>query len=339
MTYALITPARNEADLIEGTLRSVIAQSIRPLRWIIVSDGSTDGTDEIVQRYAAEHPWIELLRMPERRDRQFAAKAHAFNAGYAHLTGTSGVSPVSAGAPPGVPGSTLNFQPSMHSALRTPHSAFDLVGNLDADITFDADYYAFLLARFTERPRLGVTGTPFVEDFDRPDAHTYDHENANLSHVSGAVQLFRRACFEQVGGYVPVKGGAIDWIAVTTARMKGWETRTFTEKVCFHHRKLGTGTGAKGTLRMRFHYGRKAYYVGGHPLWEVSRGCFAMRRKPFLLGGLCFIAGYIWAALCRVERPVSEELIRFHRGEQMARFRRGITRSPGVNMAAAIPSK
>ena len=85
LTYALVTPARNEAAFIEQTIRSVIAQTALPRKWIIVSDGSTDGTDEIVQRYAREHDWIELLRMPERHDRQFAAKAHAFNAGYAHL--------------------------------------------------------------------------------------------------------------------------------------------------------------------------------------------------------------------------------------------------------------
>ncbi len=322
MPYVLITPARNEADLIEGTIRSVIAQTVRPVRWIIVSDGSTDGTDEIVKRYAAEHPWIELLRMPERRDRQFAAKAHAFNAGYARLTGSTagniGASPVSAGTPP-----------------VAPTSGFDFIGNLDADITFEPDYYAFLLARLAERPRLGVVGTPFVEDFDRPDTHTYDHENANLKHVSGAVQFFRRSCFEQVGGYIPVKGGAIDWIAVTTARMKGWETQTFTDKVCFHHRKLGVGTGTQGTLRMRFHYGRKAYYVGGHPMWEISRGLFAMRRQPLLLGGMWFVAGYLWAALCRVERPVSEELIRFHRGEQMARFRKVFQRRDSLRARTA----
>src|SRR5437016_2914218 len=80
--YVLITPARNEATFIEKTIMSVIAQTIRPLKWVIVSDGSTDGTDKIVKRYAAEHPWIELVRMPARQERHFAAKVSAFNAGY-----------------------------------------------------------------------------------------------------------------------------------------------------------------------------------------------------------------------------------------------------------------
>src|SRR5271156_4765549 len=194
LKYVLITPARNEEAFIEGTIRSVIAQSILPAKWIIVSDGSTDRTDDIVKQYAIQHDWIELVRMPEHRDRQFAAKANCFKAGYDRLKSLE----------------------------------FDLIGNLDADITFEPDYYAFLLGKFAENPKLGVTGTPFVEDTDQPGKHTYAHGAANLEHVSGACQIFRRECFEAVGGYVPIKGGAIDWIAVTTARMKGWQTRTFT---------------------------------------------------------------------------------------------------------------
>jgi glycosyltransferase involved in cell wall biosynthesis len=288
LPYVLVTPARNEAAYLEGTIQSVVSQTVRPRRWVIVSDGSTDGTDDIVKRYMAEHDWIELLRMPERRDRQFAAKAHAFNAGYGRLKGVQ----------------------------------YRVVGNLDADITFEADYFAFLLSKFEANPRLGVAGTPFVEDSDRRDGHTYAHRFAQLEHVSGACQMFRKECFDEVGGYVPIKGGAIDWIAVTTARMKGWQTRTFVEKTCLHHRKLGTGTDS--TLMVFFRYGQKAYYVGGHPVWELLRGFFQMRRRPVLLGGLWFQAGYIWAAVIRTKRPVSPELMRFHRREQMVRLRRNL---------------
>ena len=81
--YVLITPARNEVKFIELTLKSMVAQTAPPLKWIVVSDGSTDGTDELVQKYAAHHDWIELIRMPERKERNFAGKVHAFNAGYA----------------------------------------------------------------------------------------------------------------------------------------------------------------------------------------------------------------------------------------------------------------
>src|SRR5271156_1424691 len=80
--YVLITPARDEARFIEETIKSVVAQTVLPLKWVIVSDGSTDGTDDIVKRYIPEYPWIELLRMPERQERNFAGKVLAFNAGY-----------------------------------------------------------------------------------------------------------------------------------------------------------------------------------------------------------------------------------------------------------------
>jgi glycosyltransferase involved in cell wall biosynthesis len=285
LKYALITPARNEEAFVEDTIRSVIAQTVRPEIWVIVSDGSTDRTDEIVRQYTIRHEWMELLRMPEHRDRQFAAKAHCFNAGYARLRELD----------------------------------FDIIGNLDADITFEPDYYEFLLGKFVSMEKLGVVGTPFVEISDQPGKHTYDHQFANLQHVSGACQLFRRECFEAVGGYVPVKGGAIDWIAVTTARMKGWQTRTFLEKSCIHHRKLGSGND--NPLMVRFRYGQKAYYVGGHPLWECLRGVFQMRERPFIIGGAYFLAGFGQAFFTRMERPVSTELMAFHRAEQMARLR------------------
>jgi poly-beta-1,6-N-acetyl-D-glucosamine synthase len=286
LKYVLVTPARNEQDYIENTIRSVVAQTVRPAKWVIVSDGSSDRTDEIVKSYAAQYPWIELHRMPEHRDRQFAAKAHCFNAGCEKFKGMT----------------------------------FDVIGNLDADITFEPGYIEFLLNKFAENPELGVAGTPFSEDVSDRSKHTYAHQFANTQHVSGACQLFRAKCFEEVGGYIPIKGGGIDWVAVTTARMKGWQTRTFTEKTCLHHRKLGTGTDS--VLMVRFVYGRKAYYVGGHPLWEILRGFFQMRHRPYILCGLYFHAGYFWAMITRMPRPIPAELMAFHRSEQMERLRR-----------------
>jgi len=290
LSYALVTAARNEQALIEGAIRSVVMQTRRPCAWVIVSDGSSDRTDEIVERYAAEFHWIRLLRMPEHRDRTFAAKAICFNAGYDQLRSGD----------------------------------FDLIGNLDADITFEPGYYEFLLSKFAERPRLGVAGTPFVEDGEGPNSHSFDHELSNLEHVSGACQMFRRACFEEVGGYVPIKGGGIDWVAVTAARMKGWQTRTFVEMSCHHHRKMGTAD--RGPLRARFRHGQEDYSLGGHPLWHVLRSVFQMRKRPRVLGGLSLMMGYFWAMARRTPRVVTPELMAFHRAEQFARLRKGLRR-------------
>ena len=280
LKYVLITPARNEEAYIEKTIQSVISQTVLPEKWVIVSDGSTDRTDEIVKQHIAKNDWIELLRMPEHRDRQFAAKVNCFNAGYKRLKDVK----------------------------------YDIIGNLDADISFEEDYFEFLLNRFAESPELGVGGTPFVED----SSH-YDYRFTNIEHVSGACQLFRCECFEDIGGYVPIKGGGIDWTAVTTARMKGWKTRTFTEKVCFHHKKMGTGNTS--ALMTWFRHGQKDYFLGGHPLWQLFRTIYQMSKKPYIIGGLLLFFGYNWAFISRVERPISQELIKFHRREQMQRLK------------------
>jgi poly-beta-1,6-N-acetyl-D-glucosamine synthase len=290
LKYALVTPARDEARFIEQTIQSMVAQTVRPVVWIVVSDGSTDGTDGIVERYLKDHPWMQLVRMPERRDRHFAAKVHAFNAG-------------------------------LERAM--PYD-YDIIGNLDADITFDPDHLAFLLQKFAEDPRLGVAGTAFIEG-----NKSYDYRFTNIEHVSGQCQLFRKRCFEEIGGYVPIRGGGIDWLAVTTARMKGWKTRTYTEKVFVHRRSMGTANTNK--TRAAFKQGGQDYYLGGHPLWQLFRAFYQMGRKPYVLGGLMLLLGYVWAWMTGVERQVSPELMRFHRHEQMQRIWRklGLERPPG----------
>jgi poly-beta-1,6-N-acetyl-D-glucosamine synthase len=281
MTYVLITPARNEAEFIEGTIKSMIAQTSPPLKWVIVSDGSTDGTDDIVKKYLQDYTWIELMRTPERKERHFAGKVMAFNAGYEKIKNLS----------------------------------YDIIGNLDADITFAEDFFEFLMAKFHDDPMLGCGGTPFVEE-----GKHYDFRYTNIEHVSGACQLFRKKCFEDIGGYIPIKGGGIDWTAVTTARMKGWKTRTFTEKTCLHHRKMGTGNTTP--IMTWFMHGKEDYFLGNHPFWEIFRTLYQMTKKPYILGGLLLFTGYAWGFLSRMERPISKDLLKFHRNEQMERLKK-----------------
>jgi glycosyltransferase involved in cell wall biosynthesis len=291
--YVLITPARNEAQFIRLTLESMVRQTAKPVLWVIVSDGSTDGTDEIVREFAAIHRWIELLRMPERAERHFAGKVHAVNAGYQRV-----------------------------ASLR-----YDMIGSLDADISFGEEYFAFLLGKLAADPALGLAGTPFQEASNL----VYDYRFTNIEHVSGACQLFRRQCFEQIGGYVPVKGGCIDHIAVLSARMKGWKTRTFPDKVCLHHR--GMGTAQSGIIKARFKNGLKDYTIGNHPVWELSRVMYQMTKRPLFVGGLMVGLGYVWATVRRIKRPVSPALVAFQRREQMLRLKRflGGKSAPAVN--------
>jgi glycosyltransferase involved in cell wall biosynthesis len=284
--YVIVTPARNEADYIERTIKSVLAQRIRPLKWVIVSDGSTDGMDDIVRAYAAENPWIELVRMPERRERHFAGKVHAFNAGYARMAG-----------------------------LR-----YEVVVNLDGDTSFDEDYFSFLLQKLSETPQLGLVAGRLV---DVVSNLSYNYAITGVDYVSGPCQVFRRECFADIGGYQPLKSGGVDMVAVLSARAKGWETRTFTEKPYYHHRPMN-GAQMKG-VRERLHTGRKDYLLGSHPVWEIFRSLYRMKDKPYVFGGILVLAGYFWPFLRRVERTIPKDLSELRQKEQMQRLR-GICR-------------
>src|SRR5450756_297036 len=193
MKYILITSARNEEAYVTQTLDSVTTQTRLPERWVITDDGSSDRTAEIVAGYAQRFPWIVLVRNPKREGRNFAAKANAVNAALA----------------------------------RCQDIGFEVLGNLDADVSFAPDYMAFLMDKFAADPKLGVAGTPFTQDGGYDSTHdSFEGENF----VAGPIQLFRRDCFSEVGGYVASPAGGVDWIAVMTARMKGWTARSFAEK-------------------------------------------------------------------------------------------------------------
>lgn len=281
MKYVLVTPARNEAAFIEKTIESVIQQTALPEKWVIVDDASTDETPEIVSRYLPRHPWMELVRRPKRPDRSFAGKAHAFNAGFERI-----------------------------KDLR-----FDVIGNLDADISFGPDHFEFLMRKFSADPELGVAGTIFTEDGYSSATDSFE----GRKHVAGQCQLFRRRCWEDIGGYVPHRAGGIDWMAVTTARMKGWKTESFRERSYQHYRPMGTAE--RSVLASAFSYGEKDYYLGGSPVWELFRVAYRVAKRPYILGGLALGSGYCWAFLRRTPRPVSPQLMAFHRHEQMAKLK------------------
>ena len=280
-TYVLITPARNEEEFIQTTIESVIHQTHLPLKWVIVNDGSTDNMASRIEPYLSKFSWIELVNRPVRRERNFAAKVHAFNAGQERVKDLS----------------------------------YEVIGNLDSDVSLDPDHFDFLLGKFRDDPRLGVAGTVFREESG------YNSETDSLEgqlHVSGQCQLFRRKCFDEIGGYFANKAGGIDWIAVTTARMMGWKTRSYREKSFLHYRHLGTAE--RSAFAAAFSYGEKDYYLGGHPIWEIFRLGYRMTKPPYVVEGLALGMGYSWAALRRLKRPISKELMAFHRHEQMRKL-------------------
>ncbi|MBI5644308.1 MAG: glycosyltransferase family 2 protein [Deltaproteobacteria bacterium] len=277
--YVLITPARNEERFIEHTIRSVVSQTVRPAEWVIVSDRSTDRTDEIVNRYSREYGFIRLLRVDGDEQRNFGSKALAFTKGYLALS----------------------------------HTGYEFIGNLDADVTLGPDYYEDVICNFNSSPRLGIAGGIILE----LAGGRYEPQNNSLDSVAGAIQLFRRDCFEEIGGYLPISTGGIDSAAEISARMHGWKVRTFEHLKVYHHRLVSSGRGS--VARSRFRHGITHYLLGYHPLFELVKCAYRFTERPFALGSTITLAGFTWAAIMRYERPVSEEFVKYLRREQAGR--------------------
>jgi hypothetical protein len=218
--------------------------------------------------------------MPKRTERHFGGKAEAVNSGH----------------------------------KRVSELQFDVLGNLDSDVSFEPDYFEFLMNRFDENPNLGVAGTAF-----REGNLSYNYEMVGIEHVSGMCQMFRRECFEAIGGYTAIKSGGIDLIAVLSARAKGWETRTFLEKTFIHHRTQG-GALHSG-LRARWYMGRKDYFLGNHPVWEFFRSIYQMQYKPYVIGGVLALAAYAWCAFRGVKRTIPKELMVLRQSDQLRRLK------------------
>lgn len=247
---------------------------------MIVSDVSTEGTDAIVNIYTAEHRWIELLRMPERKERHFADKEMAFNTDWAKIKYLA-------------------------------YDVIGVIGSLDVDVSFGPDYFEYLLEQCMSDPLLGVAGTTL-----RDRESQYDYRFSRKKHISDTCYIFRRSRFEEFGGYTPLKGGAIDLVAVVTTRMKGWKTETFMDRTSVHHRPIGSAANPVVAASLKSGYGD--FRICLHPVCQVLRSLYQINRKPYLVSGFALLAVFMWAKLRCTTKPVSREFVRFRRREQMA---------------------
>jgi glycosyltransferase involved in cell wall biosynthesis len=283
--YVLITPARNEEAFIEKTLQSIVIQSRRPMRWIIVDDNSTDRTAEIVRSYLAGNEFIELLRPHDgQAERNFASKSRAIALAYESLR----------------------------------HLDFDYVGNLDADIGLEPNYYESILGKMEENPKLGLAGGI---RYDLLDGKFVLRDCARNS-VGGPIQLFRRECYEEIGGYMALPYGGIDAVAETSARMHGWEVRSFPEYRVYHYR--ATGTANRSIWQALYRAGQRDYSIGYHPLFEFAHVLNRLMDEPYLASMITML-GYLSAKLKGEARAVPEELIAFLQQEQMSRLKNSLT--------------
>ena len=277
-----MTAAHNEESFMEGTIESVLAQTVRPKRWVIVSDNSSDRTDEIVEKYARQHDFIRFLRITRAPGHSFGAKVLALHQGSKLLEDVD----------------------------------YEFIGNLDADISLESSYFEHLIERFRQFPRLGLVGGFVYEAADAGGEYRSRSVN-DVRNVAHAAQLVRRECYDAIGGYAILKYGGEDWCAQIKARMMGWEVESFPELKIFHHRHTG---GSSHWFRNAFRLGKLDYSFGSDPIFELMKCLRRVGESPYFLVALARLAGFIWPSICREPREVPDEFVSFLRREQRERL-------------------
>lgn len=281
--YILITPARNEENYIEKTIISVVNQSLKPLKWIIIDDSSTDKTRDIIHSYQIKYPFIQLLSSSINRNRNFASKANAFNEAYKYV---------------------------IKNELE--HS---YIGNLDADVFFNKDYFHRIIDEFNKDDKIGIVGGIICEKHNG----SYKPLVYNLSSVAGATQIFRRECFEEIGArYVESGYGGIDAIAEAMVRLNNWKIRTLPDVYIYHQRK--TGMAIHGILHTRFKEGIRSNIMGIIPIFMVAKSVYKIIEKPYFLGAIIMILGYVYSKICRHNCAIPVDFLDSFRKEQKKRI-------------------
>jgi GT2 family glycosyltransferase len=282
VSYVLVTAAYNEERYIEKTIQSVLAQVVPPKTWVIVSDGSTDRTDEIVQQYARSYPFIRFTRREKDHSCNFACKVLALRVGLQSLT------------------------------LEEP---IQFIGHLDADVSLDPSYFRDLLAKFKGDADLGVAGGWY---FEKTRGGVWQSRPSNTTRsLPDGIQMFRRECYKDIGELPAIEyGGGEDWYAQIRARMCGWRVRSFPELKVLHLR----ATGTRGSLLRRcYRNGFMDFAVGSHPLFETAKVARMSTTPPYVLNGLARMLGFVVAHII-AKRRVSPECVAFLRREQLGRL-------------------
>lgn len=280
LKYIIITPVRDEVRYIEKTIASVICQTILPSQWIIVDDGSTDGTSEILDIHTSHNSWITVIHKENRGYRSAGGGViEAFYAGYSVLKGDN----------------------------------WDFIVKLDGDLSFAPDYFEQCFKIFETEVQLGIGGGTICQS-DNAQLKI-DSVGDPPFHVRGATKIYRRACWETIAPLVKAPGW--DTIDEIKANLHGWITRTFTNLKLIQHKSTG---GADGKWRNWFKNGRANYLTGYHPLFMLAKCIKRASRKPFLVESIALFAGYCTGYLKRLPHAADEETIHYLRRQQIRRL-------------------
>jgi len=281
--YIIITPAKNEEKYIEQTIDSIKKQTVQPIKWILVNDGSTDATQNIIERAKAHYDRIMLVNKKKTaaKRRRGQGVVEAFYEGYNLCTNEN----------------------------------FDFIVKLDSDLRLDPDYFRRIFERFEKEPKLGIaSGVSYIEK----DGSWIPEWDATKGFTFGESKVYRRQCFEQIGGLIPYMGW--DGIDHIKAVMLGWKATSFEDVIFYHLRHEGTGTGL---IKASYEEGVCCHFMGYHPVFFVARCLNMMLRFPFALRGLAMFGGYGASIMRRRERLNDPELVAFLRKNQIRRLLSG----------------
>jgi glycosyltransferase involved in cell wall biosynthesis len=279
-SYVLVTPVKNEEKTIEITIQSVINQTLLPDEWVIVSDQSTDATDDIVRRYAADHRFINFVRLHGKPERSFASVVHVTEAGVKAIKSTN----------------------------------YEYLGLLDADVRFGPNYYEALLERFSVDSKLGLAGGVVVDVVDGKVIKGRQY----IENVAGATQFFRKECFESLGGLVAIPEGGWDAITCVVARANGFRTATFPELRMEHLKPRNISQG--NIVSRYWQLGIREYALGYHPLFEVLKCLSRSLLSPVIIGSSVRFAAFFLCHLTRRKRTLDCNLINTIQNEQLRRI-------------------
>ncbi|MCX8089451.1 MAG: glycosyltransferase family 2 protein [Verrucomicrobiae bacterium] len=280
LNYVIITPVRNEAEFLPLTIRSVVAQTIRPTMWIIVNDGSRDKTGALAEEAARTHSWIRVVHRSDRGFRQAGSGVmEAFYDGY----------------------KLVEKEP------------WEFLVKLDGDLSFEPNYFERCFQAFAADPRLGIAGGTICSLRDG-----VPQEESKIDptfHVRGATKIYRAECWRAIGGLIRAPGW--DTVDEVKANMLGWRTRTLEGINAIHHRPTGAAYGSWNDMAKG---GVANYIAGYHPLFMFLKCIRRLADKPYIIGGCALWAGYTKAWLKRMPRVGDPELIRYFQRQQMNRL-------------------
>ena len=290
--HVIITAAKNEEKYIENTVLSIVKQTLIPQLWVIVSDRSTDRTDDIIRKYEEKYRFIKLLHRGKQENRNFGSQVRSINMGYEFIKRTQ-----------------------IH---------YEYIGNLDADISLVPDYYEEIIKKFELNGKMGLAGG-YIYEKDTDEFKVRKHNNMNS--VAHGIQMFRRECFEEIGGYREMPYGGPDWVAEVLARKNGWEVKAFPNIKVFHHRHT---LSEEGKLRGRYRQGLMDYSVGSLFMFEIFKCIRRFDAKPYVLGGLCRLGGFLNGMISGEKRAVPEDFVTYLQKEQICRLKKYLGRQKNI---------